>query len=396
MPRIDGSNHKTGGRPCSIVMALETKLEMPMKRNSKVFRGAACGLLLLIAPAACSDIKENANWAAAELDALLGVERESQTAQGSKQTAAAKETAKASEEEVVPAEKKPEVSEDQQLYLKGVTARENGSYETALKHFRAASELGHVAANYEIAQAYFKGRGVTRDDAKGQEWLEIAAKRGDARARYDIGSAYFHGSGVPQDYARAVQYLSKAAVQGHANAQFLVGEAFSNGYGIEKNPAWAARWYGKAARQGLSEAQFAYGAVEAAGVGLPKDRVSGHRWLTLAALQGHEQAVVLRLALSKQMTTEEIKEADKLASGFKPVAKNSLADQPTVMYVQFVLNSMGYDAGDVDGLMGPQTRNAISSFQQQEGIKKDGSVSPALLRRLLAQQGAPEQAAEVE
>jgi TPR repeat protein len=378
------------------MLGLEKQRMMPMNITSKSIRGTLLGMALLLTPAGCSNIKENANWAAAELDTLLGVERAESGSAPQEQVADTPAPSSESAPSSAPAEKKPTVSEEHKLYLAGVAAREDGAHETALRNFLAASRLGHVAASYEIAQAYLDGRGVSRNDSKGREWLEVAAKRGDARARYDIGAAYYHGNGVPQDYGRAVQYLSKAAVQGHPEAQFLVGEAFSNGYGVEKNPAWAARWYGKAARQGLSEAQFAYGAVEAAGVGLPKNRVSGHRWLTLAALQGHEQAVVLRLALSKQMTTTEIKDADKLATDFKPVTRNSLADQPTVMYVQFVLNSMGYDAGDVDGLLGPQTRDAIGSFQKQEGIKKDGSVSPALLRRLLAQQGAPEQAAEAE
>ncbi len=47
--------------------------------------------------------------------------------------------------------------------------------------------------------------------------------------------------------------------------------------------------------------------------------------------------------------------------------------------VQQLLNELGYDAGPVDGKMGPLTNAAIRVFQQSRGVRWDGSVSNELI-----------------
>ncbi|MFW6278341.1 MAG: lytic murein transglycosylase [Halorhodospira sp.] len=50
--------------------------------------------------------------------------------------------------------------------------------------------------------------------------------------------------------------------------------------------------------------------------------------------------------------------------------------------VQEQLQARGYDIGSADGLLGPQTRTAIRSYQQEEGLPADGYPTRALLERL--------------
>ena len=50
-----------------------------------------------------------------------------------------------------------------------------------------------------------------------------------------------------------------------------------------------------------------------------------------------------------------------------------------VRAAQELLASLGYDIGGVDGVLGPQTRRAISSFQQDAGLPVTGSVDQTLL-----------------
>jgi peptidoglycan hydrolase-like protein with peptidoglycan-binding domain len=53
------------------------------------------------------------------------------------------------------------------------------------------------------------------------------------------------------------------------------------------------------------------------------------------------------------------------------------------MYVQHSLNQLGFNAGTVDGLMGPRTRNAIKAYLSSVGDSSGGdSVTPALVQRL--------------
>jgi peptidoglycan hydrolase-like protein with peptidoglycan-binding domain len=55
---------------------------------------------------------------------------------------------------------------------------------------------------------------------------------------------------------------------------------------------------------------------------------------------------------------------------------------PTVADLQRSLNSKGYDCGPVDGIMGTRTRQAIRSFQRDQGLPVDGIAGPATRERL--------------
>ena len=271
-------------------------------------------------------------------------------------------------------------------YQDALAARARGDDTAAFKGFRKAASKGHAAAAYETSQAYFDGRGVKTDRAKGLVWLDRGAALGDSRAQHALGKAYFDGEGVEQDEPRAITLLTDAATQGHPEAQYLLGEAYSSGRGVPKNGPWAARWYGKAAHQGLPEALYAYGLVHARGLGLPVDRTEGHRWLLLAARAGHERAEVVRRALETKMAPEVIKLSEVWADRFQPKREQPFTDNPTVKYVQQVLNTLGYEAGPVDGQPGKKTSVAVRDYQKSSGMRKDGRISPGLVDRLLAEQ----------
>lgn len=277
-------------------------------------------------------------------------------------------------------------SPEARLYQEALAARTRGADADAFKGFREAASKGHAAAAYETAKAYFDGRGVKADEAKGMIWMERAGTLGDSRAQYFLGNAYYNGEGVAQDETKAVTLLTEAAQQGHAEAQHLLAEAYAAGRGVPKNLPWAARWYGKAAHQGLRQAQYAYGLVHARGLGLPVDRTEGYRWLLLASRAGHERAEVVRHALETKLAPEMIKLAEVWADRFQPVREQAFADGPTVMYVQQVLNTLGYEAGPVDGQPGQKTRGAVSSYQKKSGLSRDGRISSGLIDRLLAEQ----------
>lgn len=58
--------------------------------------------------------------------------------------------------------------------------------------------------------------------------------------------------------------------------------------------------------------------------------------------------------------------------------------------IQRLLNQLGHDAGDVDGLMGPDTASAIRRFQEAHGLDKDELVSDTLIRELYRRAGRGE------
>src|SRR3546814_20148735 len=70
---------------------------------------------------------------------------------------------------------------------------------------------------------------------------------------------------------------------------------------------------------------------------------------------------------SSKRTPEEIAAGKRQAAACTPGADAGFADRPTVMFVQQSLNERGFNAGAVDGLMGPRTRSAIQAYLASTG-----------------------------
>jgi peptidoglycan hydrolase-like protein with peptidoglycan-binding domain len=53
-----------------------------------------------------------------------------------------------------------------------------------------------------------------------------------------------------------------------------------------------------------------------------------------------------------------------------------------VTAAQRALNARGYDAGEVDGRMGPKTREAVRAFQEAQGLEVTGRLDERTMARL--------------
>ena len=73
-----------------------------------------------------------------------------------------------------------------------------------------------------------------------------------------------------------------------------------------------------AAEKGIADAQFNLGLMYGNGEGVPQDYVQAYMWLNLAVVQGHENARKGRDIVYKNMTPEQIVEAQRLAREWKP------------------------------------------------------------------------------
>lgn len=321
---------------------------------------ALCVLVLAGLAAGCSDVKEGLEEADKTLSGALSDSDETAQVEGLSGSALA-----------------------DALYQEGLALQREGQDAEAVARFQEAADRGHAGAAYALGEAYNAGRGVVQDATAGARWIDTAAERGEPRAQYVLGAALYDGSGVSQNYTQAAEYLTKAAEQGHADAQFLLGECYANGRGVVKNLPWAARWYGKAAAQGHAEGAFSYGVVQAAGLGVPINLPLGYAWLDVASDRGHTKAGEVRTAIANKMTPQELERGKRRAAAFTPDGSAALADRPTVMYVQHSLNQLGFNAGAVDGLMGPRTRSAIEAYLASIGDSGGpAEITPGLLQRL--------------
>ena len=146
------------------------------------------------------------------------------------------------------------------------------------------------------------------------EQLRQAAEDGDAEAQYNLGLMYAKGEGVAEDDREAVKWTRLAAEQGLAAAQFNLGLMYDKGEGVAEDDREAVKWYRLAAEQGLAAAQYNLASMYARGKGVPEDYVKAYAWLNLAAAQGDKKAVKVKDLLRKQMTAEQVAEAQKLAA----------------------------------------------------------------------------------
>jgi len=129
-----------------------------------------------------------------------------------------------------------------------------------------------------------------------------------------------------QDGLESPTPTRKAAEEGFATAQFNLGLTYLQGNGVPQDYKEAEKWFRKAAEQGNSSAQCMLGAIYATGMGVTKDNIQAYMWLILS-IDGSkgEQAPFLQKAtelsnkIVKNMTPQQIEEAQSLASEWKPV-----------------------------------------------------------------------------
>jgi TPR repeat protein len=154
-----------------------------------------------------------------------------------------------------------------------------------MRELRPLAEQGLGAAQFKLGLLYANSQGVQKDDAQARQWDEKPAAQGHADAQINLGILFAYGRGVPQDYKMAVYCLRLSANQGNDLAQRKLGLMYERGDGV------------------------------------PQDYVQAYMWYILGAANGAKPRAVLRDALAKRMTPDQIDEAQKLAREWKPKGK---------------------------------------------------------------------------
>jgi uncharacterized protein len=170
-------------------------------------------------------------------------------------------------------------------FKEGLAAYERGDYATTLHEWQPLAEQGDPTAQHHLGWLYVLGHGVPQDYEEAVRWFRKAAEQGDRDAQTNLGNLYLLGDTFAQDYTEALKWLRAAADQGHPLAQTKLGIMYEDGHGV------------------------------------PHDYVQAHTWFSLAVAQGSELAGAFRDELTKQMTSAQIAEAQRLAREWKPKSK---------------------------------------------------------------------------
>jgi hypothetical protein len=178
----------------------------------------------------------------------------------------------------------------------------------AIMWYAMAADQGSSEAQYNL------GVVLTATNPKAAaHWYEKAAAQGNPSAQYNLGVLFQKGTGVAPCGSRAMDLFEKAAVQGIAFAQFNLAIHYEES-GLDSDKATAASWYKQAADQGLVLAQVNLGAMLAQGVGVSLDLVGAYHWFLRANASGDADAALNLDALSFEMTSDQISQAQALAS----------------------------------------------------------------------------------
>jgi uncharacterized protein len=124
---------------------------------------------------------------------------------------------------------------------------------------------------------------------------------------------YLDGDGIPKDERQAASWFQRAAAQGDAMAQNSLAAMYADGQGVAQDYKQAVSWFQEAAKQ-YPEAQYNLAVSYAQGRGVVQDYVEAHKWFNLAGANGIENARKNRDLLEKQMSREQIAEAQRRAS----------------------------------------------------------------------------------
>jgi uncharacterized protein len=123
---------------------------------------------------------------------------------------------------------------------------------SALSTLRAYAEMGHILAQYQLAQRHYHGDGLPRDLALAAMWFQRAADAGEPRSQLALAQLYAKGEGVARSERWAAYWIRQAAESGFREAQLQLGRLYERGQGLQKDEAEAYFWYCLASDGGWS------------------------------------------------------------------------------------------------------------------------------------------------
>ncbi len=241
----------------------------------------------------------------------------------------------------------------------------SGEKRLAAETMRRAADNGLAAAQYRMGKLYERGEGVPRSIKESRKWTTRAAENGNVKAMHDLAVFYAEGEGGEQSFLAGVEWFTKAADYGLIDSQYNLGVLYEQGLGVSQDPAKAAYWF------------------------------------KIAGLNGDADGTRRARSILESLPASEARSVSSKADSFTPRTVNPAANgkfgaQPwnapvkaQVKETQQLLSRISGANLSADGVMGPQTRNAIREFEASNGLIPTGDVSDALLRLLRSKASVP-------
>lgn len=134
--------------------------------------------------------------------------------------------------------------------LANILLRENDA--EALAWAKKAYELGADWAAITIAEIYFNGCGVEKDELEAFKWYYKGAETGETYAQTRVGLMKLEGKGCQADLSEAVQWLQTAAEGGNADAASALSQLYRENIYCPRDLKEAEYWALEAMRKDAS------------------------------------------------------------------------------------------------------------------------------------------------
>ena len=209
-------------------------------------------------------------------------------------------------------------------------------YTKAFYWTKKAVEYGDKECQYALAELYFNGLGIEKNEAGAVKWYTKSAEQGDIRSKkrlygYNLAKKeeikkltvlincyktekinnivflikeYIFNKEMLKYYTIInnldkcddkfeqgfIKKVNEIAKLGNAKAQILLGRCYEIGIGVKKDENEAVKWCQKAAEQGLAVAQYNLAKFYLSGIGVLKNNAEAFKWYKKAAEQGNVEA----------------------------------------------------------------------------------------------------------
>jgi localization factor PodJL len=263
----------------------------------------------------------------------------------------------------------------------------------------AAAADGNAIAQFQLGLSHLEaGR-----NADAVRLIRLSANQGQAAAQYRLAKLYEAGIGVKVNGKTAKDLLSRSADAGNRIAMHDLGHYYATGAdGTSPDLPQAVKWFSMAAERGVLDSQFNLAVLYQGGSGVPLSLEEAYVWYAIAGVQGDKMASQRSEAVALELSENQLANARSRVKAFAPKPINNSAngifknlpwvsrkesiarpsDYRGVKGAQQMLSSLGYPVGTPDGSLGPNTRNAIISFERANGMPETGRVNAALIERL--------------
>jgi len=179
-----------------------------------------------------------------------------------------------------------------QIYVLRLVNTESGSadYKEAYNWFLKGAELGDVDSQFQVAELYFNGKGVTQDTGQAIKWYIASSRQNYAKSHYALGYLYSRRTGFTVDEKKSHEHFLAGAKLGYAMSQNELAVIYRLGIGVPRDIRQAEYWFLKAAEQGFTHSQYVLGNFYSSGKDVEPNPTKAKKWFKLAADGGHAKA----------------------------------------------------------------------------------------------------------